>query len=195
MCKSFFKLKVRYGYANDKQNYSDVKDVVTFHENPRTTVSVLSEEWYRRMPDRAKVDAIREYHQQYPKLDSIDAVHWSPPFATGLDDLFKYGKAPHQASIEARISASKAFAEILERDELVFQTKMEPGTCAIFDNLRVAHARNSFDMNSGKRWLRGAYVNAQEVYSREIELADMIHVLNRTTATDGPEWSESPPQP
>ena len=88
----------------------------------------------------------------------IRRIHWSPPFLGAV----------HLKSTELRRvhAALKEFSKILEQPETVVERKMEPGTCVVFDNLRVVHARNSFDVNSGKRWLRGAYVDAQDVWTK-----------------------------
>ena len=43
---------------------------------------------------------------------------------------------------------------------------------AIFDNRRVQHAREPFDTASGRRLLRGCYVNSDDIYSK-------LRVLNR----------------
>lgn len=90
---------------------------------------------------------------------------WSPPFVEAFQS------SPHKpVDIPKSLSAVKAFAGILERKDLVYQTKMEEGTCAIFENTRVLHARNAFDVSSGHRWLRGAYLDAQPLTSTFIRL-------------------------
>jgi len=55
------------------------------------------------------------------------------------------------------------------------EEKMESGTCVIFDNLRVVHSRNAFDLNGGgKRWLKGAYLNKQDFLSKAAALQDLM---------------------
>ena len=95
-----------------------------------------------------------------PLFRNLVSINWSPPFMAGLSQ---------RASREQRrefMRAAKAFASILERDDLVHQTKMEEGTCVIFDNRRVVHARNAFDTTEGRRWLRGAYLDRSDFNSR-----------------------------
>jgi len=87
-------------------------------------------------------------------------VSWSPPFMSGIA-MNPTGEVPRSF-----MEASKAFAETLEREDLVFEMKMEEGTCVIFDNTRVLHARNAFDTNDGQRWLRGAYLDRCDFNSR-----------------------------
>ncbi|WP_420639558.1 TauD/TfdA family dioxygenase [Candidatus Poriferisocius sp.] len=50
--------------------------------------------------------------------------------------------------------------------------KLSPGDLAVFDNRRVQHAREPFDVSSGRRWFRGCYVNSDDVYSK-------LRILNR----------------
>ena len=94
-------------------------------------------------------------------------VHWSPPFQGGLQ--------PNVAN-DKFVEAANAFAKILEREDMVYETKMDEGVCVIFENQRVVHARNAFDVNSGERWLRGAYVGDEDVRStlRVLEREDAL---------------------
>ena len=99
----------------------------------------------------------QHYSRKRPVFSGAQTVYWSPPFvrrlSNRLTDLPKF------------LAASKVFAEILERPDMVYETKMEEGTCAIFQNTRVVHARNGFNVNSGHRWLRGAYLDYQPLLS------------------------------
>jgi alpha-ketoglutarate-dependent taurine dioxygenase len=132
---------IRYEYDNDGHFYSDSKP----------TVMKLSE---LNVPKRPTHNA------QSPRfMSNVGRVHWSPPFVGDLQ------QTQHHELVRL-ISASKAFADILERRDMVVQEKMDSGTCVIFDNLRVVHARNAFDLNSGRRWLRGAYLTRQDFVSR-----------------------------
>lgn len=45
-----------------------------------------------------------------------------------------------------------------EPDRAVF-LRLEGGTCAVFDNHRIAHGREAFEASSGERHLRGCYVD------------------------------------
>lgn len=44
--------------------------------------------------------------------------------------------------------------------------KLKAGEMMVFDNRRVLHGRNAFDPGSGKRYLRGYYIDRSEVDSR-----------------------------
>ena len=88
-------------------------------------------------------------------------INWSPEFmdAPGIERM-------DEDRTRQFLSAARLFAEILEREDLVYQVKMEEGTCVIFENRRVAHARNAFEMQSGERWLRGAYLDYDTFWSK-----------------------------
>lgn len=87
-------------------------------------------------------------------------VNWSPPF---------HGKLYHNLELPERttafVEAIRQFDRILNSDEMVVELKMEEGTCAIFENRRIVHARNAFKMEEGERWLRGAYVDEDAFWS------------------------------
>ena len=60
--------------------------------------------------------------------------------------------------------AYRHYAEILERDSLIFEFKAKPGDLILFDNARIFHARKEFS-DSGSRWLQGAYADLDSLYS------------------------------
>jgi hypothetical protein len=104
-----------------------------------------------------------------PVIDRLRRVYWSPPFtsadiAPGTLKHHEFGEPAYRSRIIQQYR--KTFADILEEKRLRFETKLPPGTCAIFDNLRIVHARKAFDTTSGHRWLRGAYVDSQDFQSK-----------------------------
>jgi len=63
----------------------------------------------------------------------------------------------------------RAYRELIGRVRLPqypLQLKLQAGEMMIFDNRRVLHGRKSFDPSSGKRHLRGYYIDRGEVDSR-----------------------------
>ncbi|HEX4225939.1 MAG TPA: TauD/TfdA family dioxygenase [Pseudonocardiaceae bacterium] len=62
------------------------------------------------------------------------------------------------ARVEAFYRAYRAFAEILDREELRLVLRLRPGDCLVFDNTRVLHARTAFDA-VGERHLQGCYAD------------------------------------
>jgi alpha-ketoglutarate-dependent taurine dioxygenase len=88
-------------------------------------------------------------------------INWSPEFmdVPGIERM-------SEGRTQKFLTAARMFAEIMEQEDLVYQVKMEEGTCVIFENRRVAHARNAFEMQSGERWLRGAYLDYDVFWSK-----------------------------
>jgi alpha-ketoglutarate-dependent taurine dioxygenase len=88
-------------------------------------------------------------------------VNWSPPFQGKLHHNLR-----HPERTRDFVEATKEFDRILNSDDMVVELKMGEGTCAIFENRRVVHARNAFKVEEGARWLRGAYVDEDAFWSR-----------------------------
>jgi alpha-ketoglutarate-dependent taurine dioxygenase len=108
------RLRIAYEYSNDGAYYYDSKPVVSYHAWPNLKTKFRG----------ARNPAL---------LSNVQRVYWSPPFA-----------APHtrwQQEDVPGLQAAKLFADMLEVPGMALTTKFSPGTCAIFDNLRVLHAR------------------------------------------------------
>jgi len=54
----------------------------------------------------------------------------------------------------------------LRESRYTIKLKLQAGDMAVFDNRRVMHGRDAFDSNTGKRQLRGCYVDRSEFQSR-----------------------------
>src|SRR5262249_40902058 len=87
------------------------------------------------------------------------------------------------AEADAFYRAYRAFADILQRPELMLTFRLSPGDCAAFDNTRVLHARTAFT-SAGRRRLQGCYADLDGVESA-------LAVLCRS----GPEPRRSGPEP
>lgn len=108
------------------------------------------------------------YNNSWPVVETEDGdpknrilhVNYSPPFQAPLlsDDN-------HQMPWIEYSRALRAFAREIERPYNVFQLKLNPGECVIFENRRILHARNQFNTEQGKRWLAGTYVDEDDVLS------------------------------
>lgn len=61
-------------------------------------------------------------------------------------------------------SAYRYYAEIIERESLQVQFKLNPGELMMFDNTRVMHARKAYS-KGGVRHLQGAYSDLDGLYS------------------------------
>ncbi|KAL7915332.1 hypothetical protein GGI35DRAFT_436641 [Trichoderma velutinum] len=86
-------------------------------------------------------------------------VFWSPPFQGRYLSPVK--------DIRRWIEPARIFSSLINDPAAIHEQKMEPGECVLFDNLRVLHGRNAFDAaGGGARWLRGAYIAAEDFLSR-----------------------------
>ncbi|QPG96456.1 hypothetical protein C2857_004250 [Epichloe festucae Fl1] len=91
-------------------------------------------------------------------------VYWSPPF----QGRYRYEDSA-AATVDLRdwIAPARVFEGLVNHPDAVHSYKMEQGECVLFDNLRVMHGRNAFDAAAGgARWLRGAYIAAEDFLSR-----------------------------
>lgn len=114
------------------------------------------------------------YHKSWPVIEThtnnkpsqkpqITRVNYSPPFQGPLRSTpgDTWGR-----NLRNFNKALARFAKELEAPHNVFELKLNPGECVIFENRRVLHARKSFDTTAGERWLAGAYVDEDAVLSK-----------------------------
>lgn len=90
-------------------------------------------------------------------------VYYAPPFQGPLD-----GRPEDMAEFYA---AFKKFSALVSDERMMVEHRLRPGECVIFANRRVLHGRRSFDSTSGKRWLKGTYVD-QDVFHDRVEFAE-----------------------
>ncbi|KAI0135778.1 Clavaminate synthase-like protein [Daldinia grandis] len=93
------------------------------------------------------------------------AVSWSPPFQSSIQRIAK--SASGSRNHREWVQAATAFRQLLEDKQWMYQYKMQPGDCVIFDNLRVLHGRKQFNTGSGSRWFKGAYI-ADDVFRSKL---------------------------
>lgn len=104
----------------------------------------------------------------YGKLDShtnrpfIDHLNYSPPFQGPLDAV---ARDVSDEKLEAFMRGLKRFEAFIDARENQIEFRMDPGTCIVFHNRRVLHARREFDASSGSRWFKGTYVDIDAFYS------------------------------
>ncbi|KLJ06867.1 hypothetical protein EMPG_17652 [Blastomyces silverae] len=126
-----------------------------------------------------EIEAGQEFLGNPPKKNStpyINYVNYSPPFQA---PSYLTERVKDVSDVKLYLEAMKAFAAELAKPENIFEIKLEPGQCVIFQNRRVVHARNAFDLsgasdgeNSGERWLRGAYVDEDALRSTYRQLSE-----------------------
>ncbi|KAL2817442.1 hypothetical protein BDW59DRAFT_133143 [Aspergillus cavernicola] len=101
----------------------------------------------------------------YEGGEALTHVNYSPPFQGPRNEYLGKQKISYEDQQE-ELAALKFFAEYLEQPENMFELKLNPGECVIFENRRVVHARRQFNTGAGERWLAGAYVDEDAVTSK-----------------------------
>jgi len=144
------------------------------------------------------------YFQERPVIDdgSIvpERVNWSPPFMAPLKHdisgaIFSARKDRVTAEyaglggpkppLSQQLTASRAFRDALDMDgQGIWQHRLQPGQCVLFNNRRVLHGRNAFDTGSGgRRRLRGTYIGYSPFQSRVAQIP--AHVREPQAVKDG----------
>lgn len=68
--------------------------------------------------------------------------------------------------VEPAYAAYRRLFELSYRDDLAVYLQLVPGDVLAFDNRRVLHGRAAFGGGGGRRFLRGCYVDRDELHSR-----------------------------
>lgn len=68
-------------------------------------------------------------------------------------------------TVDRTYRALRYFLAISERPVMHLTLKLKPGDMLGFDNRRTLHGRLGYDPATGERWLRGCYVEREELYS------------------------------
>jgi gamma-butyrobetaine dioxygenase len=117
-------------------------------------------------------------------IPCMDKINWGPPFLApfSLHQQQAYnvgypgkGALPMlNGKVERWHRAARKFNTLLQRPEYLYERKMNPGECVLFDNTRTLHSRRAFNAGDvGKaRWLKGTYVDKDPFFSK-------IRVLER----------------
>lgn len=95
------------------------------------------------------------------KLSTFSDLWWSPPFLGTWPD--------HSTEHRDYFLAARAVERLIHDESNMYEHKLKPGECVLFDNRRVLHGRRAFDVSSspgGSRWLRGAYISDEDFKSR-----------------------------
>lgn len=77
----------------------------------------------------------------------------------------------------AYYAAYRRFGELVDDPEMAVTFKLAPGTCVMFDNTRILHARTGFS-GAGSRWLQGCYSD------RDAMLSKLATITETATETD-----------
>jgi alpha-ketoglutarate-dependent taurine dioxygenase len=109
--------------------------------------------------------------------DNIHVINHSPPFQGPLPLEFTSKSVTGQ---HVMMDALRAFTEATESPENLFEYRYEAGDCVIFNNRRVLHGRREFDPETGERWLKGCYVDADVFNSKMRVLHDNLEPWDPT---------------
>ena len=111
-------------------------------------------------------------------VDCMDKINWGPPFLAPFSvhehsmEQEKHSGQPALSVLNSKVDewhrAAVKFNALLQRPEYLYERRMNPGECVLFDNTRTLHSRRAFEMaDVGKpRWLRGTYVDKDPYYSK-----------------------------
>lgn len=92
------------------------------------------------------------------RAGKLEEVRWSPWLRAPV-------KAPFEDVDRLYRGLRRAFA-LAEEPRVQVRIRLQPGELLGFDNRRVLHGRTGFDPATGSRWLRGCYVEREELESR-----------------------------
>lgn len=113
------------------------------------------------------------YEQYRPVLRDSTSIFWSPPFQAVEQDWHVTNNSTTRR-YEQWHAAARKLRQMLEDDHWVYERKLQPGQCVIFDNMRVLHGRRRFDTGSGARWLKGTYVSSDVWRSKRLTMREQI---------------------
>lgn len=97
---------------------------------------------------------------------NLSVVNYSPPFQGPFVTSDSITKHKTAEVFRNGVKALSVFAKKVEHEDNMFEYKLKEGECVVFNNRRVLHARRAFDIGSGERWLKGAYVDMDVFQSK-----------------------------
>ncbi|KAF2225455.1 taurine catabolism dioxygenase TauD, TfdA family-domain-containing protein, partial [Elsinoe ampelina] len=117
------------------------------------------------------VPASRFQGTKLPVTPFLEHVNWSPPFQGPNSFRQLFG---HSDQLMKWHTIANQFKQRTEHPDNVYERKMAPGECVIFDNRRMLHARTAFSPGDvGKeRWLKGCYVDG-DPWESELNVHDI----------------------
>ena len=68
--------------------------------------------------------------------------------------------------VESFYAAYRVFILLTRDEQFQYFNRLNKGDLIVFDNRRILHARNSFDLKEGDRHLQGCYVDKDELLSK-----------------------------
>lgn len=103
-----------------------------------------------------------------------DYRHSAPMVRLAADELEEVRVSPWLRApmiapleeVERGYGALRRYLSISERPANHVRLRLKVGDLLAFDNRRILHGRTAYDPSSGERWLRGCYVDREELHSR-----------------------------
>ncbi|AGO11796.1 AaceriADR024Wp [[Ashbya] aceris (nom. inval.)] len=143
-------MPINYGYNRDDKRYHQSRPVIEEHEFGEGT----------------------SLSSQFNRL--IKCVNYSPPFQKpftygiwekpkGAEVSTPQGKLTERFVFKDFQRGLGLFEKYINNPENQFRVKLPEGTCVIFNNRRILHARTGFN---GERWLKGCYLDSDSVLSK-----------------------------
>ncbi len=103
-------------------------------------------------------------HNSSGQLKEVRWTNWlRAPLRGSLKDMEKIN------------NAQRLCYQLSDHEKFKVEIKLNPGEMICFDNRRILHGRTAFDSKSGERWLRGCYMEREEIWSA-------IRILERKKA-------------
>lgn len=132
---------------------------------------------YENVQEYLRILEIQQSGSESKSADTILAesmvkINWGPPFLAPFSNHENGVAKPALPALNRKVErwhrAAAKFNTLLQRPDYLFERKMSPGDCVLFDNTRTLHSRKAFDAaDVGKpRWLRGAYVDKDPFMSK-----------------------------
>ncbi|KAI1104915.1 hypothetical protein F4804DRAFT_170455 [Jackrogersella minutella] len=119
------------------------------------------------------------YHYSQTVLNfQRKSIKWSPKFQSSYQQpapLNEQGVKLYRKWL----AAVGRVRELVEDEKYIYQYKMQPGECVLFDNDRILHGRRQFDTAAGNRWLKGTYVAHQTFESKLKTSREQIMAIPR----------------
>ncbi|KAF2231555.1 Clavaminate synthase-like protein [Viridothelium virens] len=126
---------------------------------------------YHHVDARTELQNNHYYRNSHPVIEldehqHVINVNWSPPFQAPLQPYSLANDTVSTRRMREWHQAAQEFSQIIERPDMQFEYLLKPGEAVIFNNRRALHARKAFDVSKGPRWLKGAYIDGDSVWSK-----------------------------
>lgn len=95
---------------------------------------------------------------------TLELDHRGQPRVLRLSPWLRYGVADHDRAAEGYRALRHILALAAEPTRTV-RFRLAPGEILCFDNVRMLHGRTALAAGGGERWLRGCYVDGDELTS------------------------------